>query len=420
MVAPVVKHATLATGTDAGTGEIHKAEWNEQHTFTVSQASLLGASAAGNIAEITLGTGLSFSAGALTLDADLQTYAGITPSANIQTFLGAADYAAMRTQLGLVIGTNVQAYDADLTTWAGITPAANVGTFLATPTSANLAAALTDENGSGKVIFSAGTLDIASGKTLTVSNTLTFTGTDASSVAFGAGGTVLYSADLYTTAFSSTWNGVTNKALTPDVAYDALYPLGHPGYISANWYMLHREGATVAAGGTYTANRMYFTLVHIPQQLTISDLAARVTTTDATRKFALGIYAHNAATGRPTGAALAVTGDMVMTSTGNISADITGSNVVLAAGYYWTAYWADAGSGTGIMQVIRSNALISHTSLLGSATLNNVVQSATVTGLNLYQTTTYNSAAWPDVTSASFTEFGDDPGHNVNILVKAA
>lgn len=63
-------------------------------------------------------------------DADLTTYAGITPSANIQTFLGAADYAAMRTQLGLVVGTNVQAYDADLTTYAGITPSANTQTFL--------------------------------------------------------------------------------------------------------------------------------------------------------------------------------------------------------------------------------------------------------------------------------------------------
>jgi hypothetical protein len=37
----------------------------------------------------------------------------------------------------------VQAYDADLTTWAGITPGANVGTFLATPSGANLASALT-------------------------------------------------------------------------------------------------------------------------------------------------------------------------------------------------------------------------------------------------------------------------------------
>lgn len=47
-------------------------------------------------------------------DADLTTYAGITPAANTQTLLGSANYAAWRTNLGLVIGTNVQAYDADL------------------------------------------------------------------------------------------------------------------------------------------------------------------------------------------------------------------------------------------------------------------------------------------------------------------
>lgn len=70
-------------------------------------------------------------------DADLTTYAGITPSANVQSYLGAADYAAMRTLLGLVIGTNVQAYDADLTTWAGLTPSANAQSLV---TAANYAA----------------------------------------------------------------------------------------------------------------------------------------------------------------------------------------------------------------------------------------------------------------------------------------
>lgn len=39
-------------------------------------------------------------------DADLDTYAGITPSANVQSLLGAADYAAMRTLLDLEAGTD--------------------------------------------------------------------------------------------------------------------------------------------------------------------------------------------------------------------------------------------------------------------------------------------------------------------------
>jgi len=64
-------------------------------------------------------------------DADLTTYAGITPSANIQSLLGSADYSTARTNLGLAIGTNVQAYDADLTTWAGVTPGTGVATMLA-------------------------------------------------------------------------------------------------------------------------------------------------------------------------------------------------------------------------------------------------------------------------------------------------
>lgn len=93
-----------------------------------------------------------------------------------------------------------------------------VATFLATPSSANLAAAITDETGSGALVFAtsptlvtpvlgvatatsinkvaitapatSATLTIADGKTLTASNTLTFAGTDGSTLNIGAGGTL--------------------------------------------------------------------------------------------------------------------------------------------------------------------------------------------------------------------------------------
>lgn len=111
--------------------------------LTISQGSLIqgtGSDAFSVLAKGTANQLLRMNAGATAFewftpsyqaaDADLTTYAGITPSANIQTFLGASDYAAMRTQLGLVVGTNVQAYDADLGTYAGITPSANAQTLL--------------------------------------------------------------------------------------------------------------------------------------------------------------------------------------------------------------------------------------------------------------------------------------------------
>jgi hypothetical protein len=47
-----------------------------------------------------------------------------------QTILDDADAAAVHATLGLVIGTNVQAYNANLTTFAGIAPSANVQSLL--------------------------------------------------------------------------------------------------------------------------------------------------------------------------------------------------------------------------------------------------------------------------------------------------
>jgi hypothetical protein len=92
-------------------------------------------------------TGTTLPAAYQPLDADLTTWAGLTPSANAQSLVTAANYAAMRALLDLEAGTDFlspaaiaaayQPLDADLTTWAGLTPSANAQSLV---TAANYAA----------------------------------------------------------------------------------------------------------------------------------------------------------------------------------------------------------------------------------------------------------------------------------------
>ena len=79
-----VKHATQAAGVDAGNGEIHKTQWNEAHTITMSYRGLLGRVeySSGPVVEITLGDNLTISGGALTCTA-IPTYGGAFASTNV-------------------------------------------------------------------------------------------------------------------------------------------------------------------------------------------------------------------------------------------------------------------------------------------------------------------------------------------------
>ena len=71
----------------------------------------------------------------------------------------------------------------------------SVATSTTTPAITLTLGAITPTTVNGNTITTGtGTLTLGAGKTLTASNTLTFTGTDGSSVAFGTGGTVLYTA----------------------------------------------------------------------------------------------------------------------------------------------------------------------------------------------------------------------------------
>lgn len=107
---------TLLGRSTAGTGV------PELITCTAAGRALLDdANAAAQRTTLGLGIGTDVQA----YHANLTIFAGIAPSANIQTLLAAADFAAARTALGLAIGTDVQAYDAELAALAGLTSAAN-------------------------------------------------------------------------------------------------------------------------------------------------------------------------------------------------------------------------------------------------------------------------------------------------------
>lgn len=128
--------------------------------------------------------------------------------------------------------------NAGATALSVLAPGTGVSTWIATPSSANLAAAITDETGSGALVFAtsptlttptlgvasatsinkvaitapatSATLTIADGKTLTASNTITLTATDGSTLAIGTGGTLGSAA--YLTGIASTYTPtITNS-----------------------------------------------------------------------------------------------------------------------------------------------------------------------------------------------------------------
>lgn len=82
--------------------------------------------------------------------------------------------------------------------------APTTGFILNTGTSDPTAWSFVPSNGSGNVLLSAGTAAIASGKTLTISNTITATATDGSTIALGGGGTVTYTVASGTSALGTS------------------------------------------------------------------------------------------------------------------------------------------------------------------------------------------------------------------------
>ena len=174
--------------TGGTTGQVLTKVDNADYNTTWSTISGGGAGLVdGDYGDITV----SGSGTVMTIDAGAVTYT--KTSAGVQASLSLADTSVQPADISNMletsdIGVTVQAYDADLTSWAGVTRASGFDTFATTPSSANLRALLSDEEGTGAAYFVGGALGTPSSATLTNATGLPVSGITAStSTALGVG-----------------------------------------------------------------------------------------------------------------------------------------------------------------------------------------------------------------------------------------
>jgi len=151
--------------------------------------------------------------------------------------------------------------------------------FFSATTSAELAGVISDETGSGLLVFATSpslttpslgvasattinkvtitapatgsTLTIADGKTLTASNTLTFQGTDGSTINFGAGGSIAYLANNNAFTGANTFTNATGQTFRQASAQDGIVVTGRAGGSSS--YATTITPTTLTASRTLTA-----------------------------------------------------------------------------------------------------------------------------------------------------------------------
>jgi hypothetical protein len=201
------------------------------------------------------------------------------------------------------------------------------------------------------------------------------------------------------------------------MATKVLIPEARPEYIVGNWYPSIR--GTLAAGALITANELRLLPFYIARPITISQLHCRVTTQVTSGNAQLAVYANNPLINKPTGAALAVTGNISTTGVGGKDTDITGADVALLEGWYWGAIMVDATAApTAIFQTI---ALAQNTAsfYMGAASSISISAGGTTGAMVLSYANPGAYGSWPDVTGVTFTEVQTSGSASIGFKVSA-
>lgn len=210
------------------------------------------------------GTAMTVTAGTLSLLGNLTVASGKTLTAsNTLTFTG-TDGSSVNFGTGGTVLYSGGSYVASIAGTANeITASAATGavtlslpsalTFTGKTITGGTYASVTSINGL-TITSSTGTLTITNGKTAAISNTLTFTGTDGSSVNFGAGGTVLYSGGAgFVSSIAGTANEITASAATGAVTLSLPSALTFTGKtITGGTYASPTISGTVAGAHSYS------------------------------------------------------------------------------------------------------------------------------------------------------------------------
>lgn len=201
------------------------------------------------------------------------------------------------------------------------------------------------------------------------------------------------------TAYDSSWSGVTTIAPSQNAVYNKFEASQHPGYIAGNWYFPADVRGEIVGGVAITVNNIVYVPFWVQRLLTISNLGVRITTSELAQNLKLAIYANNAATMRPTGTPLAETGNITTASAANVNAAVTGGNVTLTPGLYWSAVWTSSNIAAVQVQVTDNPSGIS--SWVGATSQDNISNAPAGSAFTLQSSETYGT--WPDAASETIT-----------------